>query len=561
MTAIRSSARIRALAVPAALFLLALAIRVVAAGLLPVPPTEGSAWYAGVAEALVQGRGLVADAVWSYATPPLVVPHPAFDLWMPLATLIAALPMAIAGPTWVAAQAGTVVAGALIAPLAWRIGRDAAAVAGLDGRRVGAVALASGLLVALLGPLVLASAAPESTTAFALAGTVAALLVPAAVAGPLRPGLRGELPGIALGLALGAAWLARQEAIWLGATVLVLFPAAARHGPAGSRLAPAIRRLAPIVGGGLIVVIPWLARQRLAFGTPFPGQVVENLWLIHNEDIFAWATRPSSAAYLARGIGALVDDRLAALGVQLLGVLAVPAFPVGVAGIAAVIGLRRSPALRGPTALVALLVSGVLTFAACALLFPVATRWGTFAHASGPLLVGLCVVAALGGDALVARVSRARGWARENIVIAPVALAACAVAVLVFQLAFEAARVGALERRLGAVAATLTARDPGGQGGDAGRVVISDQPVRVGRATGRPAIVLPDEPLAALLDVAAHYGARWVVVMGDDARDRAAIVALTAGDGAACLAEPPVAVGDDGGLPWLLRLAPACAGG
>jgi hypothetical protein len=69
--------RVPAWAVPVALFVLALAIRLWAAAQVPFPPTEVSAYYVGVARNLVEGRGLVSDAVWSYATPPLVVPKPA----------------------------------------------------------------------------------------------------------------------------------------------------------------------------------------------------------------------------------------------------------------------------------------------------------------------------------------------------------------------------------------------------------------------------------------------------------------------------------------------------
>ena len=35
----------------------------------------------------VEGRGLVSDALWSYQTPPLVFPRPAFEVWLPLPTL------------------------------------------------------------------------------------------------------------------------------------------------------------------------------------------------------------------------------------------------------------------------------------------------------------------------------------------------------------------------------------------------------------------------------------------------------------------------------------------
>ena len=49
----------------------------------------------GVARNLVEGRGLVSDALWSYGTPPLVFPRPAFEVWLPLPSLLFAIPMAL----------------------------------------------------------------------------------------------------------------------------------------------------------------------------------------------------------------------------------------------------------------------------------------------------------------------------------------------------------------------------------------------------------------------------------------------------------------------------------
>ena len=538
---------LRRWAAPAGLFLLALAIRAFAAALLPAPPTEGSAWYADVAAAIATGRGAVADATWSYATPPLVLPKPAFELWMPLASLVALPAIALLGPGWAAVQAAGIVVGAAAAPLAWAVGRDAGRRAGLPERRVTAVALASGLLVACLAPLVLAAAAPESTNVFLVAGLCVALCVPRALAEP-APGLRGRLPGFALGIALGLCWLARQEAIWLGAVVLALIAGRALRADGGRRVVRGAALLAPVVVGGLCVVVPWLVRQALTFGSPFPGQASENLWLVANPQIFAWAERPESAAYLARGPVALLEDRVRAVVAQLTDVLLLPAFPAGIAGLAAVAGMRRSPALRSASPLAVLLLGGGLTFLATALLFPVATLWGTFLHASGPLLAGLAVVAVLGGDALLARISRRRGWARENVVLAPAALLVCAVALLALQLTAERSRVAAASARLTAIAADLAARDV-----DA--VLIADQPVRLADATGRFTVVLPDEPGAAVLDLARHYGTRTVVILGERGRYPEAYLA---GPERGCLAGPPERIGPSDAPAWLLRLGEAC---
>ena len=82
---------------PAGVFVVALIVR---AGLRRArsscPTPEDTAYYVGVARNLVEGRGLVTDAIWSYQTPPLVFPRPAFEVWLPLPTFLAAIPMAIA---------------------------------------------------------------------------------------------------------------------------------------------------------------------------------------------------------------------------------------------------------------------------------------------------------------------------------------------------------------------------------------------------------------------------------------------------------------------------------
>nr|MBA3959432.1 hypothetical protein [Chloroflexota bacterium] len=102
---------------PLGLFGLALLVRLWAAGEVPFPANEGSASYVGVSRNLAEGRGLVSDALWSYASPPLSLPKPAFEIWMPMASFLAALPMVVLGTSFAAAQLSSVLLGALVAPL------------------------------------------------------------------------------------------------------------------------------------------------------------------------------------------------------------------------------------------------------------------------------------------------------------------------------------------------------------------------------------------------------------------------------------------------------------
>jgi hypothetical protein len=325
--------------------------------------------------------------------------------------------------------------------------------------------------------------------------------------------------------------------------------------------------LGPVVIGGLVVAVPWLLRDLAVFGTPFPGQAVENLWLRRNLDIFAWADRPSASDYLGRGIGALLGDRIHAFIHQVVSVLLVPPFPVGLVGVLSVLALGRSPAVRRPTGLALLLLSGSLTFLATALLFPVATRWGTFLHAAGPLLVGLVVAAALGGDALMARVSARRRWPRENVIVAPIALLAVVVPLLALQLLVIARSAQRLEARLSAVAtdvrrAVLAAVADGqdGPGTPAGRtarpVLITDHPMWLAAATGLPAIALPDESASDVADLARAFGAAWIVLLDPD--DRRAPPDASDPAWAACLGDVPVTVGPPDEPAWLLRLRATC---
>ena len=121
-------------------FAVALGVRIVAAAIIGFPKPEDTAYYVGAARNLVEGRGLVSDALWSFGTPPLVFPRPAFEVWLPLPSLLAAIPMALFGgpapiPLDVAMRTSQVVpvlAGSIVSVLAWRLAADVALERGLS---------------------------------------------------------------------------------------------------------------------------------------------------------------------------------------------------------------------------------------------------------------------------------------------------------------------------------------------------------------------------------------------------------------------------------------------
>jgi hypothetical protein len=542
--------------VPVGLYLLALAIRIVAAEQIPFPTTEPSAYYADVARNLIAGQGLVSHGVWSFATLPLVAPKPAFELWLPMSTFVSSLPMAVLGTGYSVAQLGGALLGSLVAPLAWAVGRDAATTQALDRRRGGAVAIASGVLAAVLSPLVLGAVVPDSFTPFTVFMVLAALLVPRVLGfrhGVRDAGSHHRLAGLGLGLALGCAYLSRQEVIWLGLTVMLMSWWVARSMPTG-RLRDVAGRLWPVAAGGIVVVVPWLLRNLVDLGSPFPGQAVENMFLVDNEDIFAFRDHADAASYFGQGVITVLGNPLAATWDSFLNVIAFTAFPVGIVGLLALLGMRRSPALHRPTALLTLLISSGLTFITTMLLFPVATLWGTFMHSSGPLLVALIVLSALGGDALLARVSAKRKWEKPNIILAPIALVAMAGLLTAFQVQVFSTQSQATQERYEAVARAVEAvasRDEV----SVPDTVISDHPMWIADALGTNAVALPNEDLDSLLALSRTFDAPWIVVVGKRGRYPEA---LLTGAAARCLSTPPESLTDESEPVWLFRLDTGC---
>ncbi len=490
--------------VPAGLAVATAVLTWAAGALVTFPLTEGSAYYVTVARNLVEGHGLVIDAMWSYATPPLVLPRPAFELWQPLASLVMAVPMAVLGSSFATAQLAYALLAAVLVALVWLLARRAAAQLALPLSRARWVALGAGLLTVLSGPLLLSVAAPDSTLPFAVLAVAACLAMPHAARGNHRA-------SVALGLVLGFAYLTRMEAIYLGLT-FALFVALA-----GVDLRTWLTRVAAVAVIGALVVLPWWLRDMSVFGTPFPTQIGDNLWLTSNEQIFGYATHPSFAGFAAQGIGGIVGNIANAVGYQLIDTLLVPG-GVAIAGglLTVLIGCwvarhRSGPRRLAGSALGALLVAGSITFVITAVFFPVATLWGTFSHAAGPLLVGLSVAAVLGLDEAVERVGRWRGWQRNNAWLAPCALVALTLPIALVQVTGAARQsrdeAQVISQTAGALPAALAAAHV-----PPGSPVITNRPIWLSEALGDSTLALPPEPLADVVRLARDFGARSVVV-------------------------------------------------
>ena len=485
-----------------AVVVVALAARALAATSVVFPKPEDTAYYVGVARNLLEGRGLVSDALWSYQTPPLVFPRPAFEVWLPLPTFLAVIPMAVFGSTFAAAQLSSIAAGAIVPVLAWRLAADAAVERGLPPGRVAVLAIGAGLTCAVYLPLVLHSVLPDSTMPFAVLVLGACLLMARVVASP-----RGARPAdprlLGIGLLLGLGALTRNEAVWLALTWAIV----AWSAGAATR-SERFRMVAIPAVVALVVFAPWAIRDWVAFGSPLPGQAIANALSLTGRDIFAWSDPPTVQRYLAAGWGRLLELRVAGVLHNLLNVLLLLGIPISA------IGLLALPRFGTGRSLRPLLVFGVLTFTITSLLFPVATTWGTFLHAAGAIHVLLVVACLLALDAAIEAVGRRRSWTNPVAWLGP-ALTVFGGAVFSFAvLPSFGSGSRDTQRQYTALAAAM---DRAGVPLSTAGPVITNFPIWLSETARISALALPDEPPASVVDLARAFpGTRLLIVHGRD---------------------------------------------
>ncbi len=487
-------------------FLVALLVRAVFAAQIVFPKPEDTAYYFGVARNLVEGHGLVSDALWSYQTPPLVLPRPAFEVWLPLPSLLAALPMLVAGASFGVSQWAAIVIGALVPVLAWRLAADVAAERRLPLARARTLAIGTGLTTAVYLPLVLHSALPDSTMPFAALALGACLLMSRIARDP--GGGRGAIQStdrrlVALGVLIGLAALTRNEAVWIGLAWAIV--AWRIPGPGSWDRLRMIGVVAVVAG---LIFAPWAIRDWAAFGSPLPGQAAANALSVTGFDIFAWHDPPTLARYLAVGPARLLGMRAEGLDHNLLSVLVLPGVPVSIMGLFALRWQGRGLAIRP------LVLLSLLTFSVTTLVFPVSTTWGTFLHAAGPVHVLLVISALLALDAAIARFGAWRGWTRPVAWLGPaLGIFASALFSLVLLPVYASessttARVyDELARRMAAIGRPLDA--------SAGPV-ITDFPIWLAESQRIPALALPDESPNDVLNLAESFAGTHLLIVGGE---------------------------------------------
>ena len=525
---------------PLLLYGLAVAVRLVLIAHFPYPAYPDSAYYVDVARSLHAGQGFSVDFIWIFPEIGGAIPaHPILPIpsnahWMPLASIVQLPFLSIFGDAAWASALPFALIGAIAAPLIWAFARDAGAS--------GSVAVGAGILTAV----------PLLSAVYLVQPDNFSLFQPLVV-GSLWLGaraLRGSGRAfIAAGLLAGLATLSRNDGLLVLVTLGLVFAWDRWRSwrSAGGRV-PAISFAAAVgcVAVFALVMSPWWARQLAVFGSLSPSTASGKVLFIRSIAEWNSITTPATLDHLlGMGFGPLLETRVgglvAALAIYVTlvaGVLLAPLMVIG--GWAR----RRSHDFRP-----FFIYAGIL-FAFSALISAVHVPGGTFIH-SAIALAPFSYILALEGVGLAVGWVAARRPAWEAASATRIFSGAVVGFAVVCAVAGSVFLHGVWEnRRTAAVAVAATLDAAGAPSTDR---VMSIDAASTKYWSGRGGVVLVNDPLDTIRDVARAYDIRWLVLDRDDTVPAAA--PIIAGDRPSWVG-PPLDTGVAGLAVYPIELGP-----
>lgn len=451
-------------------------------------------YYAGGVR-LFQGQGFTENYLWNYLDNPQTLPHPSHGYWFPLASILAAAGMWLAGTdTFAAARLGFLLVAALIPPVS--------AVLAFSFTQKRSLALASGFLAVFCGYHAPFLPTTDNFGIFMLLGAFFFLLFP-----------RAEIvSALLMGLTAGLMNLARSDGIlWLaigGGGLFLRWLEA--HKPSRSSFPSSFLSsfLFPLILftlGYSLIMAPWMMRNFSIWGTPLTPAGSRVLWMTRYDETFAWPPeRVNYENWRAAGWDAALAARLDAL--KLNAINSVAAQGVVLLAVFAPIGLwvLRKDLRARLAALTWLALFVVLTF-----IFPFAGSRGSFFHAAAALQPVWWAAAPVAVEFLV-------GKARQRGRFTPEAFRIFRFALVAFMgmITLVLVYISVIEKDWNQFQHTYLRAEQilvanGARPSDV--VIVANAPgyFAVNR---RPAIIVPDEDLKTTRQLARQFGARFLIL-------------------------------------------------
>jgi hypothetical protein len=365
------------------LFALGLIVACLAALWVRVPGYMDADYYDAVAERLASGQGFTEPFLWNYLDDPSGLPHASHLYWMPLTSIVAAMPMVVFGIGFRVAQIPFTLLTATL-PL---LTAASALRLGLSERK----AWLSGLLACTSGFYLPYFVTTDNFSLFAVLGSLALLMMAVAVK---RPSM---IRWLLVGALIGLAHLARADGL------LLLVPAMFAIWYAKRRRFLA---LLFVIIGYVILMTPWWTRNLFLLGTPFPQGASRSIWLVRYDELYSFpASILTPERWLDAGWLTLLEARGQAILSNLQSLLAVNGY-VFLAPLM-IVGIKRC--LDRPLVRIAMTYL-VLLLAVMSFIFPHIGARGGFFHSSAALMPALWALAVEGLEKAVSWVGEKRGW-------------------------------------------------------------------------------------------------------------------------------------------------------
>ncbi len=500
-----SAVRLKKWLWPAGLFSLALALRLYYAAQLVFPPLDDPAYYIQGARSIVAGHPLQLDITWNYFPPFETVRRPGFDFWMPLTSFLMAGMFWVAGDSLLAAQLPSVVGGALLAPLTFRLAARFFDRLAMEAALKFKLSLTAGLYIALNPLLAYQSAVPDSQMIYAPL-VCAALLIVQSSKFKVQSKNHEPVAACLFGLLLGLAYITRSHAVFLG----LAWAIAAVAGPliSGKKDRTFILKQAGFTLVGLLVIAgPWVVRTWLTFGFINSPAGLQSALIADYPTLFNYERPINFNSFAALGLEKIVQVRITALYNAWVQVLSVMFFPTVLLPLIGLVLLWRKTRIFNTGVLYGLLLSLGLP-----LIFVAASSTGSFYHSAG----SLAPLGAAGYIYLLWLLSR---WyslrLKGRVAILPFLIA--------FVLLLQAAQLGVSFNSTVEVhqhdREVYSRLDGWLKANNGTAPVIADEPSTLNYVSGLAGLRLPaDEPLEVVERLARSYNARYIVITGNFGR-------------------------------------------
>lgn len=452
------------------------------------PGSMDAYYYSLNGQRLAGGSGFTEPIIWQFLDEPAGLPAPSHSYWQPFASLLAALGYSLSD-NFRAAQAPFWLLTSLLPLLSYAISRQ------MGGARWQAITAA--LFTASGGFYAVFWNQPETFAPFAWAGAVCLFAL-----AQVRT-RRGPAVWLVAGLAAGVAHLTRADGLLLLLLALAIWVwewLNSRPKGAGAPLFSAPISLLVLLLGYFLVMGGWFLRNWLVLGQLLPAVGTETIFLTTYDDLFAYGRSFGPAGFLEWGLDNILRTRLRGAWLALQSFIAISGLIFLIPFILSgwIGNYRERPVFIRPftgyTFLLFTVMSLVFTFPG--------VRGGLF-HSSAAIWPWTMALAADGIGRTIdwLAIHRPRRRPERDRRIYP-AMFVMVAFVISLSVGLTRPSEGTDGERYEAIGALLPAT----------AVVMVGNAPAFHYHTGLAAVSVPNEPLPVLLEVAARYGAGYLIL-------------------------------------------------